>query len=134
MKKIILIGSICLFAFSIIKAQNNVIHVADNANIIADLNLSKLLDINLEKNEKTDKIPGFRIQVASSNNRFKIDEEREVAKKELQKFHTHVIYDQPYYKLRLGDYKSRLDAMKHLQEILEIFSSAFIVKDEIKVK
>ena len=134
MKKIILIFTVFILAFYTAKSQSDVIKISDNANIIADLNLSRLLEINLEKSEKTDKIPGFRIQVASSNNRFIIDEERDLAKKELEKFRTHVIYDQPYYKLRLGDYKTRLDAMKHLQEILEVFSSAYIVKDEIKVK
>lgn len=123
-----------MLAFSNVKAQNNVIEVSENSSIIADLNLSKLLEINLEKSEKTDKIPGFRIQIASSNNRSMIDQERDLAKKELKNFRTHVIYNQPYYKLRVGDYKTRLEAMKHLQEILDVFSSAFIVKDEVKVK
>lgn len=134
MQKTSLIFIVFFFTFYFVKAQNEVINISENSIIIADLNLSKLLEINLEKSEKTDKIPGFRIQVASSNSRFAIDEERELAKKELKRFKIHVIYDQPYYKLRLGDYKTRLEAMKYLQEILDVFSSAYIVKDEIKVK
>ena len=132
MNKTIYILSFLIFTFCNVVAQNDFIKISDNSSIVADLDLARLLEINLEKSEKTDEISGFRIQVASNNNRFKIDEERELARKELKAFQTYVVYDQPYYKLRLGNYKTRLEAMKYLHDVLEVFSSAFIVRDDIK--
>lgn len=134
MNKSILIVLIFALVFFKSNAQENVINVSENASVIADLNLHKLLEINLEKSEKTDEISGFRIQIASNNNRFEIDKQRETVQKELKNFKSHIIYDQPYYKLRIGDYKTRLEAMKYLHEILDVFPSAFIVKDFIKAQ
>ncbi len=43
------------------------------------------------------------------------------------------IYQQPYYKLRIGDFQSRLDAQKFLDKISNVFQGAFIVPDKINI-
>lgn len=45
---------------------------------------------------------------------------------------SYVEYEQPYYKLRLGDFKTRLEATYYLQQVITLYPGAFIVKDKIK--
>ena len=40
-------------------------------------------------------------------------------------------YDEPYYKVRVGDFRTRLDATRFLKTIQNEYPSAFIVIDRI---
>lgn len=40
-------------------------------------------------------------------------------------------YDNPYFKVTVGDFRTRVDAMQFLQEIKNSYPSGFVVKDEI---
>jgi hypothetical protein len=42
-------------------------------------------------------------------------------------------FDAPYFKIRVGDFRTKLEAYKFLQEIKEEFPSSFIVTDEIEL-
>ena len=44
---------------------------------------------------------------------------------------TYFIYQQPNFKLRVGDFEERLSVNKFYEEMKEIFPGAFIIKDEI---
>jgi hypothetical protein len=46
----------------------------------------------------------------------------------------YVIYEQPYYKLRVGDYTNRFEATDMLNQMLSTYTGAFIVKDKVKIK
>ena len=76
---------------------------------------------------------GFRVQVYNGNQRAKATELRTEV---LQKFpHTsaYIIYQQPNFKLRLGDFKTRIEAMKLLDAVRHDYAQAFIVKDDVKL-
>ena len=45
----------------------------------------------------------------------------------------YVIYQQPNFKLRVGDFKTRLEASKFLTEMQTRFAMAFIVNDEVRL-
>jgi hypothetical protein len=132
MKTFVLTGSFLLFSLYSL-AQNQIV-VSDKVEIVSDFNLQFLLEKNLEKSEKTDKMPGYRIQITSSNSRDEVSKQRDLVTKDFKNIKTYVIYDQPYYKLRLGDFRNRLEALKYMEEIAPVFPSAFVVKDEIKIK
>jgi hypothetical protein len=42
-------------------------------------------------------------------------------------------YQQPNFKIRVGDFKTRLEALKFLKEVQGLYSTAFIVKDDVKL-
>ncbi|MCH7535510.1 MAG: SPOR domain-containing protein [Bacteroidetes bacterium] len=46
----------------------------------------------------------------------------------------HMIWEQPYFKVRIGDFKTRLEAQKAMDLISKDFSSCYIVRDEILIK
>ena len=47
---------------------------------------------------------------------------------------SYVEYEEPYYKLRVGDFKTRLEATYFLQQVTTLYAGAFIVKDKIRIK
>lgn len=87
------------------------------------------------KNAKidTNSVSGFRIQLAFHTDRSKVIE---VSDKFLNNFpeiiNTYTIYQQPYWKLRIGNFYREIDALYMLKEIRELFPDAFIVPDFIK--
>jgi len=87
------------------------------------------------KNAKidTNSVSGFRIQLAFHTDRSKVIE---VSNKFLDNFpettNTYTIYQQPYWKLRVGNFYREIDALYMLKQIRALFPDAFIVPDFIK--
>lgn len=128
-----IVFTVILIGFTMLSAQTN-IKVGESATIKSDSDLNFLLEKNLEKSDKTDKVSGFRIQIISSNSKSDVMKERDKVVKDFKHVKDYVIYDQPYYKLRMGDFRTRLEALKFLEEIAPLYPSAFLVKDEVKIK
>jgi len=81
-----------------------------------------------------EEVPGYRIQIMYANNR---DETNLAKAKFYQLFpaiRAYVIYEQPYYKLRVGDFKNKLQLTKGMSLITPIYSGCFTVKDDVKIK
>jgi hypothetical protein len=101
------------------------------------------LDVDEKINEKlrmknasidSTKIPGFRIQIEFST-------DRNIALSAEAKFkrlfpeygsRTAILYQQPSWKVRIGDYYREIDAQQMLKEVRLYFPDAFIVKDYIR--
>jgi hypothetical protein len=132
MKNLILTITLA-FVIGLIHAQKASIQIGEST-IKSDFDVNHLLDKDLEKSKKTDKIPGYRIQIISSNSKSEVIVLRDKVAKEFKNTKDYVIYDQPYYKLRMGDFKTRLEAIKFLEAISPSYPSAFLVKDDIKIK
>lgn len=78
--------------------------------------------------------PGYRFQIMYSATR----EETNAAKiKFYQNFptiHAYIDYEQPYYKLRVGDFKNKLQLTKNFNLITSVYPSAFTVRDNVKIR
>jgi hypothetical protein len=46
----------------------------------------------------------------------------------------YIVYHAPYYKVRVGDFRSKIDALSYLQTIKKDYPSGFVVVDKIKFK
>ena len=82
----------------------------------------------------TNRISGFRIQIAFSSNMSNAERSKS---KFANKFpdisnRAYMLYQQPYWKVRVGDFKREIDAQKLLQELRVYFPDAFVVRDYIK--
>lgn len=83
-------------------------------------------------NKLKQSIPGYRIQIHFGNEREKA---REIKTKFLQEFPDIPAYDSyqsPNFRVRVGDYRSKLEAAGYLNQISAQFPSSFIVSDKIK--
>lgn len=78
-------------------------------------------------------MPGYRVQIFYGGQRAKATEIRSAFIKKFPTTPAYLIYQQPNFKVRIGDFKTRLEAMQFLDLIQENYSSAFIVKDDVKL-
>lgn len=76
---------------------------------------------------------GYRIQIYSDNKKQAARDEKAKFLSSFSGVKAHEIYQQPYFKIRVGDFKTKLEAYKFQREIYLQFPNSFIVKDEIDI-
>ncbi len=78
-------------------------------------------------------VPGYRIQIAALSNQ---DEAMDIRKEAMLKFanqEVYLIFDPPYYKIRVGDFLTRYDAEKLQKEAIKMgYKDAWIVRTKVK--
>lgn len=78
-------------------------------------------------------MPGYRVQIFFGPQRLKANEIKTEFLQNFPNTGAYLVYQQPNFKIRVGDFKTRLEAMKFLKEIQPLYSTAFLVKDEVKL-
>ena len=81
---------------------------------------------------ETDERNGYRIQILYSSVRDDVYREKAALYKEFPEIPSYVDYEQPHYKLKLGNFGTRLEATFYLQQVIAIRPGAFIVRDRVK--
>ncbi|NOY78789.1 MAG: SPOR domain-containing protein [Calditrichaeota bacterium] len=78
-------------------------------------------------------VPGYRIQIAALSNQ---EEAMDIRKDAMLKFanqEVYLIFDPPYYKIRVGDFLTRYDAEKLQKEAIKMgYKDAWIVRTRVK--
>lgn len=123
-----------LLSIPFISFAQNTLEVNDKVTMTSNVDFNYLIDLHKQKNNLTDKIPGYRIQISSSNDKSEIQALRSDLNSKFSEFKNYLEYDQPYYRLKIGDFKTRLEARGYLEKIILHFPSAFLVSDDIKIK
>lgn len=100
-----------------------------NDDSLANLLVKRHIAINSSKMA----MPGYRVQVYYGSQRVKATEIRTEVLKKFPEASAYIIYQQPNFKLRLGDFKTRIEAMKLLDEVRHEYPQAFVVKDDVKL-
>jgi len=102
---------------------------------VQDSSITQLMERKEYINErKNGSVKGFRVQIHFGSDR---DKAKEVKMLFIQKFNSVVAYEkyeQPNFKIRVGDFRTRTEAFKFLKEISPDFPSSFIVQDDIELK
>jgi hypothetical protein len=102
-----------------LKTQDSLVHALANR--------------HLAINKARRSMPGYRIQIYFGSDRTRANDIKTDFLQLFPHTGTYLVYQQPNFKIRVGDYKTRLEAMKFLKEIQPLFSGAFIVKDDVKL-
>ena len=86
---------------------------------------------------KIGEINGYRIQIAAYSG-VNSKSQAEYAKNSFNNLFpytkAYLIYNEPYFKVRVGNYQSRLEAYKDLESIRLTYPSAYIVPDKISYR
>jgi hypothetical protein len=106
----------------------------DNVTYTLDRQITELTDAYKSYNKKNDVADGYRIQVAFSNDRQEAYNDKSKLYKDLPDEKCYVEYEEPYYKLRVGDYTTRLEAYDKLRDVIVKYPGAFVVRAKIKIK
>lgn len=130
--KIVPLFLVLFFTLLFASAQDTT-SLAKNPNLTVhqDSSLTRLASDYKSYNHLKDVTDGFRIQVTYTDIRSEAYNSKGQMYKEFPELKSYVEYDQPYYKLRLGDFKTRLEATYYLQQVIILYPGAFIVKDKI---
>jgi hypothetical protein len=78
-------------------------------------------------------MPGYRVQIYFGPDRNNAIEIREEFESRFRDIPAYLSYQQPNFKIRAGDFSDRLTALSFLKEIQAIYSSAFIVRDDVQL-
>jgi hypothetical protein len=99
--------------------------------MIIDNKVDLLLQKKLELDQQKPSIQGFRVQLYYGGNRTEALELKSKFAQLHPEVESYLIYQQPYFRLRVGDFRTRLEAYKLMKKVEKEFPSVFIVNDEI---
>ncbi len=100
-----------------------------------DILSSKKAEINKKAAESKKSTKGYRIQVLNTNDR----SQALIAKSKLLSLYpehkTYLMYQAPYFKLRIGNFEDKKDADNLKKELNRLFpTGVFVIPSEIEVK
>ena len=134
MKKVflVLISLICIL--NSYSQSDSLKAFAADSGIIQDKKVNELVLKHVLINEaKRGTIKGYRVQIHFGPERAKALEVKSKFNTQYHEVASYLDYQQPYYKIRVGDFRTKLEAYKLLQEISGDFPGAFIVTDDIEL-
>jgi hypothetical protein len=97
-----------------------------------DTRINSLVTKHISFNESREGTTGFRIQIffdSGNNSKSKAVNSMNEFKSKYSKVGAYLIFQEPNYKIRVGDFRSRMDAQRFLHKISNEYPNAFIVKD-----
>ena len=106
--------------------DNSQLLVGSNGKLIKSETINdKRIDALEERYKSTFKLKGYRIQIHSGNKRQPANQARASFSRVHPKTKAHLNYEQPYYKVRVGDFKTKLEALKYKTFIIKEFPNSF---------
>lgn len=92
------------------------------------------LRLRIMENPDNKAIPGYRIQIffdSGINSSDRAKQARDEFQLRFPDILAYVSWKAPNYRVRVGDFKNRLEAEKVLQQIINDYPNAWVIKDEI---
>lgn len=103
--------------------------------IVQDPGIDSLINRYILYNLRMNGMEGFRIQIYNSSNKNAREESGKIRAEFISKFPDIISYasfERPgYYKIRVGDFRTRIEAIKYLLIVSRVFPEAYLVPDII---
>jgi len=127
----------CLLLFSIPSIAQT-----DSGTVVVhkDPRIELLINKQIEINEYTTRnarrnVQGYRILVINTNDRAKATEAKARIYQKFRELPAYLMYQSPFYKLKVGNFREREEAEQYLADIQRLFpTGVFVVRDVIEVK
>lgn len=105
------------------------------AELVVPAEVGVMMKSHIMQNQLSKRFTGFRIQIASVNSAQKPVEELEAMRDKFEEdfpyIPAYLQYTVPDFKIRVGNYRSKLEAIPHLQKIRKLYPDCYVVKCEI---
>jgi hypothetical protein len=102
------------------------------------LHINRRLDLVLDTiathNRSVRYAPGYRIQVYVGNQRQEADGAKLLISQNFPELSPYLTYNQPTYKLKVGDFMRRLDAERYYTSIRRLIASAQLQPDKVDIR
>lgn len=108
--------------------------VEGNLSVYQDERVDSLISKYIQTNEIHPVIEGWRIEIFFEAGNYSKKLAMEAKSKFVEQYPeipSYLIFQQPYYKVRVGDFRTKMEAEKFLHEIEIDYPQAFVVMDEI---
>ncbi len=105
------------------------------AEVVQDEMIEWLIRQRRQINESKEGVPGFRVQIYSdsgSRSRLRTEKVKAEFDERYPETGSYLIYEEPYFKIRVGNFRTRLDARKFLEKLSHKYEYAYIVPDIIE--
>ena len=115
------------FEFTTTEKQKSVV-------IHQDSIIDSLLVLHKKFNAIDHRVEGYRIQVffeSGNNSKTKAEEFKEKFNEEFPETKAYVSFKEPFYRVRVGDFKTKFSADRALNEIRKEYPNAWVIKDKI---
>jgi len=102
--------------------------------IIADERVDSLLQLHIDHNAKFPVFQGYRIQIKMASGNDALDITEEEKEKFLEKYPdipVYLTFGEPNYRVRVGDFRTRIEAEKFLEKISRKYPGAWVTQDLI---
>jgi hypothetical protein len=125
-KLFILVG--CLLISGLAMAQDNETATNGNVRVIKDSRLDVLIRKQIYINNLAIRNQsGFRVQAISTNKRGDANEAKAKVMQLFPDYRTYLDYQSPYFKVRVGDFKTRDEAAELRDKLSDLFSGGVFV-------
>ena len=102
--------------------------------ITGDTKVTDLVEKHVAFNEKAKTVPGYRILIASLsgvNSKSQAFAKKQQFLEKYSDLSAYVVFDEPNFRVKVGDFVSQLDAYVFLQKIKADHPGAKIIKDNV---
>ena len=127
MKKFLIFNSILTFITFSSNAQKTRLTVSNDAY------LDTAIQKNIDKNRIANVIDGYRIQLFSGAERNNANALKIKFLKLYPETPAYLIYQQPYFKLRVGDYRTKIETQQIFYKLQDDFGQVIIIPDKINL-
>ncbi len=128
--KIALTSILLLFGISLSAQQME----PGNVRVISDDRVDTLMNAFTQLNENNHGIEGWRVEIffeAGNHSKKLAMEAKADFVEKYPDVPCYVLFQQPYYKVRVGDKRTKMEAEKLLRDIERDYPNAFVVNDDI---
>jgi hypothetical protein len=127
MRSLLILSFTLLIAFPGICQKTGKIEI-----IVGDSRISTLVAKHIAFNEKRESIRGFRVQIffdSGNNSKSRAITAMNEFKAKYSETGVYLMFQEPNFKVRVGDFRTRMDAQRFLHKIADDYPNAFVVID-----
>lgn len=126
--------SLYIFLFLSLYASVNAFSQSNSTlTVIADEMLDSIIQSSVEASIKNPGMQGYRIQIYSNSDRKMANEIRTKCLQLYPDIDVYLIYQQPSFKVRVGDFRNKIEAYPVYRDLLKDFDNVLIVPDRINL-
>jgi hypothetical protein len=96
--------------------------------------LDAILDTIATRNKNIKFANGYRIQIYVGNDRKSADDAKIYTYQTFPEIYPYLSYQQPIYKVKVGDFLNRMDAERYYANMKIYYPSAMILPDKVEIK
>lgn len=97
-----------------------------------DYRLDKMVNWHIQNNKRREGIEGYRVEIFfSTNNRESALDKKVEFLEQYPEYNVYVLFISPNFRVRVGDFRTKNEAVKLFKMIEKDYSAAFVVRDNI---